>query len=157
MANVKIPPEFTVDRDKEKCITCQACYRVCSNDVHSYDEEKAEVVSDANKCVGCHFCESLCPTNAIVIRHNPSETRRNAQWTGRAMRDIARQTEIAHLIGGVPGVVTIRIQDEHAAAGLASEHGDLLKVLRTGSCRAGDGQGSACEVGVPGVGCQDKR
>ncbi|MBT9139253.1 MAG: Ferredoxin-dependent glutamate synthase 1 [Syntrophomonadaceae bacterium] len=93
MAKRPIPTEFIVERNDEKCIACQACVRMCANDVHSYDPETDTVSSDSSKCVGCHFCESICPTGAITIRRNPSEFKVNANWNAEVIRNITKQTE----------------------------------------------------------------
>ncbi|MBU0951876.1 MAG: IMP dehydrogenase [Elusimicrobia bacterium] len=85
--------EFVIERDKEKCIQCQVCCRMCSNDVHTFDASANEVVSDYSKCVGCHFCETLCPTNSLIIKHNPSEIKTNANWTGNVLTGITKQAE----------------------------------------------------------------
>jgi len=93
MAKRPIPTEFIIERNDEKCIACQACVRMCSNDVHSYDPATDTVSSDSAKCVGCHFCESLCPTGAIVIKRNPSEFKLNANWNARVIKNITKQAE----------------------------------------------------------------
>ncbi|HID95534.1 MAG TPA: FMN-binding glutamate synthase family protein [Candidatus Latescibacteria bacterium] len=93
MAKKTVPSEFIIERDDEKCITCQVCCRMCSNDVHTYDPELDEVNSDSTKCVGCHFCEMLCPTGAITVKRNPSEFKINANWTARVINDITKQAE----------------------------------------------------------------
>jgi glutamate synthase domain-containing protein 2 len=93
MAKAKRIPEFSVERDKEKCINCQVCCRMCSFDVHTYDSEEDTVYSDSSKCTGCHFCESLCPTGAITIKRNPSDLKNNYNWTRRVIDDIARQAD----------------------------------------------------------------
>ncbi|MCK4590705.1 MAG: 4Fe-4S dicluster domain-containing protein, partial [Candidatus Latescibacteria bacterium] len=63
--------EFVVERDEQKCITCQVCVRQCANDVHTYDPEDDQVTSDSSPCIGCHRCVTLCPTQAITISRNP--------------------------------------------------------------------------------------
>lgn len=93
MAKRPTPTEFVVERDEERCIACQVCVRMCSNDVHQYDKDTNLVSSDNSKCVGCHFCEVLCPTQALTIKRNPSEFKLNANWTGRAIRDVVKQAE----------------------------------------------------------------
>jgi glutamate synthase domain-containing protein 2 len=93
MAKPKVASEFIVERDEEKCITCQVCCRMCSNDVHTYDSETDKVNSDSTKCVGCHFCETFCPTGALIIRRNPSELKLNTNWTARVITEITKQAE----------------------------------------------------------------
>ncbi len=83
--------EFRVDRDDDKCIRCQACVRVCSNEVHSYDAEHNLIISDSSKCVGCHFCEEICPTEAITIKRNESQIKENANWTKAVIDNIGKQ------------------------------------------------------------------
>ena len=85
--------EFVIERDNEKCIQCQVCCRMCSNDVHTFDAGENKVVSDYSKCVGCHFCETLCPTSALLIKRNPSEIKTNANWTSSVLTGITKQAE----------------------------------------------------------------
>ena len=93
MAKRPIPPEFIVERDDEKCVACQACVRMCANDVHSYDPETDTISSDSAKCVGCHFCETFCPAGAITIKRNPSEFKLNANWNAQVIKNITKQAE----------------------------------------------------------------
>lgn len=98
MAKRPVPTEFIIERDAEICIACQACVRMCSNDVHSYDPETDSVSSDNMKCVGCHFCETLCPTGAITIKRNPSESKLNANWDAYAIKNITKQAETGGML-----------------------------------------------------------
>jgi glutamate synthase domain-containing protein 2 len=98
MAKRPIPTEFIVERNDEKCIACQACVRMCSNDVHSYDEQADKVSSDSAKCVGCHFCETICPTGALIIKRNPSEFKLNANWDAQAIKNITKQAETGGML-----------------------------------------------------------
>jgi glutamate synthase domain-containing protein 2 len=93
MARSKTACEFFVERDEGRCIKCQACVRVCANDVHSYDAETGQILSDSSRCVGCHFCEDICPTGAITIRRNLSDIKENANWTKDYVYKIIRQAE----------------------------------------------------------------
>ncbi|HEY4695668.1 MAG TPA: 4Fe-4S binding protein, partial [Candidatus Hydromicrobium sp.] len=65
--------EFEIERDKNKCISCEVCVRQCSNDVHEYDSDQDTIYSDNIKCVGCHRCESLCPTGALKIKNREAQ------------------------------------------------------------------------------------
>ncbi|MFH1310406.1 MAG: glutamate synthase-related protein [Candidatus Omnitrophota bacterium] len=98
MAKRRVPTEFIIVRDKDKCIECQACVRMCANDVHFYDESLNKVFSDDSKCVGCHFCEMLCPTNAISIVRNPSEFKQNFNWKSETIKDVIKQAETGGML-----------------------------------------------------------
>lgn len=98
MAKRPAPTEFIVERDNEKCISCQACVRMCANDVHSYDSRTDTVASEHTKCVSCHFCEVICPTGAITIKRNPSEFKFNYNWNAQAIRNITRQAETGGML-----------------------------------------------------------
>lgn len=93
MAKPKNACEFIVERDEARCIKCEACVRVCANDVHNYDSETFQVLSDSYRCVGCHFCEDLCPTGALTIRKGLSATRENYNWKKDYIYKIIRQAE----------------------------------------------------------------
>ncbi len=93
MAKRPTPTEFIIERDQDKCIACQSCVRMCSNDAHTYDPATDTVSSDSAKCVGCHFCESLCPTGALTIKRNPSEFKLNANWNAQVIKNITKQAE----------------------------------------------------------------
>ncbi len=98
MAKRPVPTEFIIERDEEKCISCQVCVRMCSNDVHSYDPETDTVTSDAAKCVGCHFCETICPTDAIIIKRSPSEFKLNANWSAQVIGNVTKQAETGGML-----------------------------------------------------------
>ncbi len=95
MALSLVAPEFLIERDDEKCITCQVCVRQCANDAHIYDAEDDKVYADSSKCVGCHRCCTLCPTGALNIKKNPLHFKENANWTSSV------QTNIYILVGVV--------------------------------------------------------
>ena len=85
--------EFYIERDDERCITCQVCVRQCANDVHIYDPEDDWVYSDYSRCVGCHRCVTLCPTRAVTVRRTPLDFRPNANWTPQIIQNIYKQAE----------------------------------------------------------------
>ena len=88
-----IQPDFTVERDPDRCIQCQVCVRQCANDVHEFDADDERVTSDSTHCVGCHRCATLCPTNAISIKREPLDFRPNANWSYYALTNIYKQAE----------------------------------------------------------------
>ena len=93
-------PEFKIERDDNKCISCQVCVRSCAFDAHTYDPETDKIESDGSKCVGCHYCEALCPTNAIKIVKNPAlgGFKDNVNWTPEVKNDIAKQAATGGVI-----------------------------------------------------------
>jgi len=88
-----ILPRFFIERDDYRCIRCEVCARQCSFGVHWYDEEEDTVYADESKCCGCLRCVTLCPTNALVVRRNPTEIPENANWTTEVLRNIYKQAE----------------------------------------------------------------
>ncbi len=90
--------DFCVERDEDKCISCQVCLRQCSNDVHDYDSEEDKIYSENSKCVGCHRCESLCPTEALKIKLSESEFRKNHNWSPGHIKNIYRQADSGGII-----------------------------------------------------------
>lgn len=91
MAIEFIQPEYEVVRNEARCITCRACERQCSNEVHRYDEDLNLMIADETKCVDCQRCVSLCPTRALKIIKNPNTFRPNANWSGKTMSEIYAQ------------------------------------------------------------------
>ncbi len=88
-----LEPEFLVERNMERCIRCQVCVRQCAFEVHTYDEASDVVSSDSSKCVGCLRCVTMCPTDALIVRQNPTTFKENANWTGRVIKNIYKQAE----------------------------------------------------------------
>jgi glutamate synthase domain-containing protein 2 len=88
-----VQPEFTVVRDADLCIQCEACVRQCANDVHEFDEDDQCVYSDSTTCVGCHRCATLCPTNALVIKRTEMQFTDHGNWSAAALRNIYKQAE----------------------------------------------------------------
>lgn len=93
MANKLVQPEFTIERDADKCIDCEVCARQCANQCHVYDEDLGKMVSDSAKCVGCQRCATLCPTEALTIHKTPPEYAPAGNWTHDVIQNIYRQAE----------------------------------------------------------------
>jgi glutamate synthase domain-containing protein 2 len=84
-------PEYEIVRDHNRCITCRACERQCSNLVHSYDSENDIMLSDESKCVNCHRCVSICPTRALKIVKTNHDFKENANWSTETIYELYRQ------------------------------------------------------------------
>jgi glutamate synthase domain-containing protein 2 len=110
-----LTPDFIVERDDAKCISCRVCERQCTYGVHEYiAEEDKVVVAQADQCVGCHRCEKFCPTNAITIRPNPSDYRPNANWSKHYIHNIYKQAETGGvLLTGMGNDKPYRIYWDH--------------------------------------------
>ena len=91
-------PEFTVERDYDRCIKCEVCVRQCSFDVHYYDADEDMIKQRPENCVSCHRCTVMCPTNAITIRPNPAQYRAHGSWSGEHVKDINRQAETGGVV-----------------------------------------------------------
>ncbi len=88
-----LPPRFLLERDQSRCIQCQVCVNQCSFDVHEYDADEDEIVSNEVNCVGCHRCVVFCPTNAVNVRRNTLDYRENYNWRPEIIEDIIKQAE----------------------------------------------------------------
>ena len=86
-------PEFTVDRNEDRCIQCRVCERQCSFDVYGYDGDHDVMVHREENCVACQRCAVLCPTNALNIRNNDYTYKPNANWTREHIQDLKKQAE----------------------------------------------------------------
>lgn len=91
-------PEFAVERNLDRCISCQVCARQCANEVHAYDADDDSMSSDEALCVGCQRCVTLCPTHALSIRHNPPGYRPNANWSVARISNAQKQAETGGIL-----------------------------------------------------------
>ena len=89
---------FVIDRDPNRCISCQVCVRQCANDVHYYVESEDAVNSREQNCVGCHRCVTLCPTHALTIRENPLDFRPHANWSADVLKNIYKQAQTGGML-----------------------------------------------------------
>jgi uncharacterized protein (DUF362 family)/Pyruvate/2-oxoacid:ferredoxin oxidoreductase delta subunit len=56
--------------DKERCIGCSACIRICpaeALDLRSLKDGKYQVLIDDRACITCYCCHEVCPVGAISI------------------------------------------------------------------------------------------
>lgn len=66
-------PQFIQAIDKQNCIGCGRCYKVCSRDVFDlvenedyFDDDEVMMVmtlKNAADCIGCEACSKVCPKN----------------------------------------------------------------------------------------------
>ena len=86
-------PVYEVVRNYDRCISCRACERQCSNEVHEYLEGANKMVSDEAECVSCHRCVSLCPTRALKIVKSGNTYKENMNWSGKTINEVYRQAD----------------------------------------------------------------
>ena len=54
--------------DKEKCIKCGKCAKICSeSEHHALSLEKENLCIDKEQCIGCSLCSHVCPKEAIQM------------------------------------------------------------------------------------------
>lgn len=76
-------PEFIVDLNKQTCIGCGRCFKVCpravfelvereDEDDEDFSDDTSMVMSIANAldCIGCQACAKVCPKKCHT--HAPS-------------------------------------------------------------------------------------
>jgi glutamate synthase domain-containing protein 2 len=85
--------DYIIARNEKKCIQCRICERQCSYKAHSYDSAANLMLEDDSKCIGCRRCDAICPTGAIAIRENPSQFKKNSNWTASHRKNIYKQAE----------------------------------------------------------------
>ena len=63
--NYKVFPSI----DKEKCVLCGKCVKICSESEYSaLSECNKQIVADKEKCAGCCLCSLVCPKDAISMK-----------------------------------------------------------------------------------------
>lgn len=53
--------------EKERCVSCGACIKVCPKDAISIWKGSYAVMNE-NLCVGCGKCEKTCPAGCIILK-----------------------------------------------------------------------------------------
>lgn len=90
MITRRIPPEFLVKIDYERCRRCKRCVQACGWGVYEFNDR---VVPDSSKCVCCQYCMSACPEGAISVQLNPVAFKPNGNWTVADRRNVWKQAE----------------------------------------------------------------
>ena len=61
-------PQFVKSIDRDICIGCGRCYKVCAMDVLAYEEVDEDdsakaymTVATPGNCIGCQACGRTCP------------------------------------------------------------------------------------------------
>ncbi|MCS7240497.1 MAG: 4Fe-4S binding protein [Candidatus Bipolaricaulota bacterium] len=66
---VQVPARFRgkIGYDREKCIGCQLCIRVCPAKVIEFKPETKKIRMHVARCTFCAQCVDVCPTAALSL------------------------------------------------------------------------------------------
>lgn len=72
--------EYVAAADKEKCMGCKECMKVCQFGAIRFNKDSKKVGIDARKCFGCGVCRSVCKQNAIALHSRHSVPAARNLW-----------------------------------------------------------------------------
>jgi formate hydrogenlyase subunit 6/NADH:ubiquinone oxidoreductase subunit I len=66
---VETPEGFRgkIQYDKEKCIGCKLCIKVCPSGAIEYKEKEKKIKIYLARCVSCSQCNDICPVNCLSM------------------------------------------------------------------------------------------
>ena len=56
-----------IDYDRDKCIGCRLCVRVCPTRAAEYQEESKKIVIHKDRCCFCAQCTEICPVKCLAM------------------------------------------------------------------------------------------
>jgi len=56
-----------IQYDKEKCIGCQLCIKVCPTEAIEYKPDEKKIKIYLARCCFCSQCNDVCPTNCLSM------------------------------------------------------------------------------------------
>lgn len=60
--------EYIAEIDKDKCIGCKECIKICPFNAIIFDEKSKKASSNLKRCYGCGICRGVCKKNAINLK-----------------------------------------------------------------------------------------
>jgi len=66
---IELPPGFRgkIQYDKEKCIGCQLCIKVCPSEAIEFKPEEKKIKIYLARCTFCSQCNDVCPVNCLSM------------------------------------------------------------------------------------------
>jgi formate hydrogenlyase subunit 6/NADH:ubiquinone oxidoreductase subunit I len=66
---VAVPPNFRgkIAYDRENCIGCQLCYKICPTQAIEWLPEAKKVKVFVSRCCFCAQCIDICPSNTLAM------------------------------------------------------------------------------------------
>lgn len=66
---IETPPNFRgkIQYDKEKCIGCQLCIKVCPSGAIEFKPEEKKIKIYLARCTFCSQCNDICPVNCLSM------------------------------------------------------------------------------------------
>lgn len=95
---------ITVDR--EKCLDCGSCARVCPRGVMSYDGAHLTVRGD-RPCLGCMHCTAACPVQAIHLDSVPAQLEYPPREDDELRRLMTERRSVRHYRAELPPRETV--------------------------------------------------
>jgi len=64
---VEVPEDFRgkITYDREKCIGCRMCIKVCPAKAIEFKEEEKKIRIYIGRCIFCSQCNDVCPVDAL--------------------------------------------------------------------------------------------
>lgn len=65
---------ITIDIDKDTCIKCSKCVKVCPAHILTQESPKSEIgLQHVHTCIACGHCVAVCPTDSVIHSEFPQE------------------------------------------------------------------------------------